>query len=73
VPARLRDIRRVLGEYGVTVEEPSSGSHWLLRRAGSRPYPVPAHRGLNSEIGDQYINALCRHFAIDRSEFKAKL
>lgn len=73
MPARLRDIRRAAELFGISVTEPNSGSHWLLRRQGVRVYTVPAHNGLRSEISDVYIRALCRHFGIDEDEFRSKL
>lgn len=73
MPCRLRDLRKAAREYGLECEEPSSGSHWKFRNAAGEAYTVPAHNGLKTEIGDEYINGLCRTFVIDRAAFKQKL
>jgi len=73
MPARLSAIAALLLGYGIELEEPSKGSHWKLRKPGCRVFPVPAHNGRKSEIGDEYIRALCRHFEIEPREFYRKL
>lgn len=73
MPARLREIRRAAGEYGIDVSEPGKGSHWQCRRSGVRMYPIPAHNGLRTEIDDKYIAAFCKHFGIDEDQFRGKL
>jgi hypothetical protein len=73
MPARLRDLKRALGVFGVEVDEPGSGSHWKLSKPGLPPYRVPAPNGLRSEIDDIYVNALCRHFGIDRAALLAAM
>lgn len=72
MPARLQDIKRVLESLGVTIEMPRSGSHYKAVKGGVM-YPIPAHNGMRTEIGDQYIRGLCRAFEIDPQSFKAKL
>lgn len=72
MPGRLRDIKRALEARGVTVSEPSSGSHWWASY-GSGGYSIPAHNGLKTEIPDVYIRGLCRAFAIDFREFMREL
>jgi hypothetical protein len=71
--ARLRDIRRAASAHQIEVTEPSSGSHWQCRRAGSRMYPLPAHNGLRTEIDDKYLSAFCKHFGLDEDEFRKAL
>ncbi len=73
MPARLRDIKRVLEALGVFVEEPTSGSHWKARGADGKTYPIPAHNGLKEEVSDIYIRALCRSFELDEKSFRSKL
>lgn len=51
--------------FGLSIERPSSGSHWKWTRQGSRPYPVPAGNGLKTEIADVYVKGMCRHFSIE--------
>jgi hypothetical protein len=45
----------------------------MAKRPGHRTYPIPAHRGERSEIGDQYISGFCRNFGIDPAAFRARL
>lgn len=66
MPARLSALAKVLAEMGVTLEKPPSGSHWKLRRPGTRGYTVPAHNAMKTEITDEYINGCCRHFGLER-------
>jgi hypothetical protein len=73
MPARLRDIIRVLEAYGIQVREPKSGSHWKAISETNGTYPIPAHNGPKTEIADEYIRGLCRKFSIDPKEFKKKL
>lgn len=73
MPARFSDIVRVLAAFGVDVEKPSGGgSHWKAKRAGCRPYTIPAHN-LKAEISDIYLRALCRALELDFKEFKKRL
>ena len=72
MPARLRDLRRALEALGVTVTEPSSGSHWRAAKDG-RTYPIPAHNGPKTEIGDEYLRGVCRAFSVDIEELKRRL
>jgi hypothetical protein len=72
MPARLRDLARALQALGVTVEPPSSGSHFKARR-GSIVFPIPAHNGPKTEIDDRYIRAACRAFDLDESELRKLL
>lgn len=72
MPARLRDIKRVLTALGIAVEEPSSGSHWKASNDG-KTYPIPASNGLKTEISDKYIKGLCRCFSLDVDDFTKKL
>jgi hypothetical protein len=66
-------MQRVGPEYGVTITEPTKGSHWRCTKAGCRMYPLPAHNGKRTEIADQYIAGFCRNFGIDEAEFRKKL
>lgn len=73
MPARFRDIRRVVIALGATIEAPSGSSHWKIRRADGAMYPIPAGHGENTEIGDHYIKALCRFLGVTYADFKKKL
>lgn len=71
--ARLSDVKRALGKFGVTVSEPKKGSHWKATAAGKPSYPLTAHNGLKSEITDVYIKGVCRNFDIDYDAFVKEL
>jgi hypothetical protein len=74
VAARFSKVISAAASYGITVEKPSGGgSHWKAKKAGFRTYPIPAHRGKKTVIGDEYIRGLCRNFALDLNEFLSKL
>lgn len=73
MPARLRDIRRALESMGCAIEAPNGGSHWKATRPGLPCYPIPAHNGVRSEIGDTYIRGLCRALQLDIAAFKQRL
>ena len=75
MPARLRDLARVLRELGIAVEEPTGGSHWKARRLDGtgRPYPLAAHNGPRSEITEPYLRGVCKHFGLDLAELRKKL
>lgn len=73
MPARLKDLRRVMADFGLGLDRPSSGSHWKWQRQGSRPYTVPADNALKTEITDNYIKGMCRHFGIEHSSVLAAL
>ena len=73
MPARFRDIIRLVVEFGGEIEEPKSGSHWKAKRLGFGSYPIPAHNGPKTEIDDCYIRGLCRSLQFDEVEFRKKL
>lgn len=73
MPARFQNLVRALAYFAIHVEEPGKGSHWKATRPGSRPYTIPAHNGTRTEISDQYIRAVCRHFEIDETLLRRKL
>ena len=58
---------------GVTFEGTGGKHPYRLRKAGARLYTIPAHRGLQTEINDIYIRAMCRNFGIDVEAFKRDL
>lgn len=74
MPARLREFVAAAGHFGFELDDSKKGKHcYKLRRPGERPYTVPAHNGLKTEIGDEYLKAFCRQYGIDLSEFLSKL
>jgi len=70
MPCHFRDLKRVSEEAGCTVEEPSKGSHWKVRKDG-KMYPIPVHNGLKTEIGNHYISGVER--ALGLTDLKTKL
>lgn len=72
MPARLLALKRVLEFMGAEVHRPNSGSHWKAVYQG-KTYPIPAHNGEKTEIGDVYIRGVCRCFGWDPTEFKKHL
>ena len=72
MPARLSDIKRAVERLGCEVLRPSSGSHWRIRRGGTT-YPIPAHRGLHTEIPDIYIRKLCAALQLDEDALRKLL
>ncbi len=63
---------RVLQTLGGKVEVPTKGSHYRAIRDDVM-YPIPAHNGLKTEIGDVYIRGMCRALGLDFDEFKKLL
>jgi hypothetical protein len=52
----------------------AGGKHpYRFTREGCRPFPVPAHNGLKSEVTDVYLRSLCRNFGLDFETFKKHL
>jgi hypothetical protein len=74
VPARLRDLVRVLAELGIRVEPPrGGGSHWKATAADGTTFPLPAHNGERTELSDVYVRKLCRAFGLDERELRERL
>lgn len=74
MPARLRDLVRVLASYGITVEPPhGGGSHWKATGADGTVYTIPAHNAERTELSDVYVRKVCRVFGLDYSELRARL
>ncbi len=74
MPARFRDIVRAANQAreDVTVDPPKSGSHWLFRRKGYRPYPISAHNQ-SVELNDSIVTKLCACLALDEAAFRKLL
>lgn len=73
MPARLSAIKQALVLVGASLEPPKGGgSHWKASGPGWS-YPIPAHNGEKTEIGDAYIRGLCRAAGLDLASFKASL
>lgn len=73
MPARLRDVAKALRSYGGDVSDTGGRHNYKATMPGFRVFPIPAHRGMHSEIPDVYIRGVCRAFGIDEAEFWAKL
>ena len=75
MPARLRALCEVLRDFGVQGVSRTKGSHCIFHRPSGkgRPYPVPAHNGMKTEIPDVYIRGICRAFGLDYEGVKRRL
>jgi predicted RNA binding protein YcfA (HicA-like mRNA interferase family) len=75
MPARLRALCEALKHYGIQGVTRTKGSHHIFHNPSGkgRPYPIPAHNGLRTEIPDEYIRGLCRAFGIDYEELRKRL
>jgi hypothetical protein len=73
LPARFRDIKRAVKEFGIRAEPVKGSAHWKLIGQDGRVYPLPCHNGERTEISDHYLRGLCRTFGIDLAELKEKL
>lgn len=60
---RLMKLEQLLKPYDIRIEP--GGKHFHARKDGFGVYPIPAHNGMKSEVGDKYLRALCRHFNLD--------
>lgn len=66
----MSDVAAIAARYGSTLDQSSGGKHnWRFVKAGKRPYTVPAHNGLRTEISFQYIRGLCRNHDVPESAF----
>jgi hypothetical protein len=69
-PRRLSDVASVAAHYGCTLESSGGGKHnWRFTKPGKRPYTVPAHNGMRTEISWKYIQGLCRNMDIPIEAF----
>ena len=55
MPARLKDLARVLREYGADVEEGGGKHNWRVSVPGKGIYTIPAHNGMKTEIPNEYV------------------
>lgn len=72
MPARARDLIRVLRKLGLTVEQPKKGSHWKVTD-GKMTYPIPMHNAEQTELDDVYVRGVCRAFGLDEGALRKKL
>ena len=61
----MADLMRALKELGVTVEKPSTGSHWRARRPGARCYTIPAHNGMKTKVTRKWLRGMCATLGLD--------
>jgi hypothetical protein len=76
MPTVLRKLRKAARTLraDLDLQEPKGGgSHWKFVDGEGKCYPVPAHGGLKSQVGDEYIRGLCRCFGIDLDDLKRHL
>lgn len=65
MPRRVRDLERLVRRYDVTLETPSSGSHYRWRHPDGRSLSVPAHNGRKTEVADHYVKQLALFVGCD--------
>jgi hypothetical protein len=65
----LSDVARIAAQYGCVLEEGGGKHNWRFTRPERRPYTVPAHNGLRTEISWKYIQGLCRAMDIPVTAF----
>lgn len=65
----MSDVANVAARYGCILEGSGGKHNWRFTKPGKRPYTVPAHKGMKSEIGWFYIQGLCRNMDIPTSAF----
>ncbi|MGE0547638.1 MAG: hypothetical protein AB7O24_01110 [Kofleriaceae bacterium] len=69
-PRRLSDVASIAHQNGCELVSAGGGKHnWRFVKAGKRPYTVPAHNGLKTEISWKYIQGLCRNLDIPIEAF----
>ena len=68
MPCRLGVLAKCLQRFGIELTERGGRHPYKLTRDGYSTFPIPAHGGRKTEIGDRYIDAACRHFGLDRDE-----
>ncbi len=68
MPARLRTIAAAAAKFGWELDHKGGTHNWRLIKDGTT-YPIPAHNGLKSEIGDVYIRGFCRTANLNREDF----
>lgn len=73
MPARLRDLARVVEALGGNVDKPNKGSHWKAYNAKGELFPLASHNGPRTEIDDRYIRGLARHLGITFDELMRRL
>lgn len=69
---RLADLKRVLGDFGVELTPPSSGSHWKFKKPGYGTVPVPA-KDLRAMVKPEYVKNLCENFGLEEATVRAAL
>lgn len=64
------EVAAIAAQYGCQLVSAGGGKHnWRFVKTGKRPYTVPAHNGLKTEISWNYIRGLCRNMQIPESAF----
>jgi len=56
-------------QHECVLEEGGGKHNWRFTKPGKRPYTVPAHNGMRTEISWIYIQGLCRAMDIPITAF----
>jgi hypothetical protein len=70
-PRRLAEVAAIARKYGCELVSAGGKHNWRFTKAGKRPYTVPAHNGIKTEISWKYIQGLCRNMDIPTSAFES--
>jgi hypothetical protein len=68
-PRRLGDVARIAASHGCVLAEGGGKHNWRFTKPGKRPFTVPAHNGMKTEISWKYIQGLCRNMDVPIAAF----
>lgn len=72
MPFKLRDHRKALKRFGVSVDKFKGRHPYKAHRNGKGKWPIAVHSS-HDELDDNYIRALCAQFGIDVDAYLAAL
>ena len=70
MPIRLAELIKRAKNLGLEYEDGGTRHPHRFRKPGARPYTVPAHNGIKTEISDEYVDGLCKCFDIDPEDIR---
>lgn len=62
---RASELFATLRDMGFETCEPSSGSHWKIKRDGQRTVPIALHNGLRTEIDKKWMRIIARELNVN--------
>ena len=72
MPYPLRDHRRALDRFGVSVDKFGGRHPYKAHRGGKGKWPIAVH-SLRDELDDRYVAQMCAQFGIDVGLYWAEL